>query len=289
MKPKHVLFYSTLRCNAACEFCPIWQLSPDQQTLETDPRLIIDNLHLARRQGGKQLLVTGGEPLLRDDLPQILEAAKQLGFRIELSTNGILYADKGRALKAWVDRWLFSIDYPIASEHDRSRGVECFSEVISALKSTNNSAINFTITRDSIRYLPEMVELAERLNKVIQILPVHDFQGTQGFEPITLEHIKYYSRHRLVVVDLALLQFIKDGGNQVLFPRCRAQETTLTIAPDGQLIKPCFFNPAGRQGKENVCSCCMRWPYMLPSLSSAWDKYRLLALYSNWLNRAKVL
>jgi len=280
-------YYLTLRCNDTCEFCSIWQ-NEEYAKIEEKPC----DLSQLKKAGVEQLNIAGGEPLLREDLPEILKTAKELGFSIELTTNGILYSEKGRRIGGLVDRLLFHLDYPIASEHDRSRGVECFHTVISAIEYAKTlgekPVINFTLTRDSIRFLPEMVELAEKLKVFVRLSPVSDFYGTQGFEPATVEHIKYYARRKNVLVNLAVLEFVKAGGNKVLYPRCRAAETTITIMPDGSRVSPCFFNPGGRPGKEDVCSGCMRWPYMLPSFSRGIDKYFWLDRYSEWIKASRL-
>ena len=45
-------------------------------------------------QGVVFLLITGGEPLLRDDFPQIYTELSKLGFIISINTNGYLITDK---------------------------------------------------------------------------------------------------------------------------------------------------------------------------------------------------
>ncbi|MBU0672396.1 MAG: hypothetical protein KJ732_05140, partial [Candidatus Margulisbacteria bacterium] len=73
----------------------------------------------------------------------------------------------------------------------------------------------------------------------------------------------------------------------VFMPRCKAASSTITILPDGQQVTPCFFNQGGSQGREDICSSCMRWPYMIPSFAKGLDKYFWLNLYSNFINRRK--
>ena len=281
-------YFVTLRCNDACEYCSVW---PNEDYQKYDEKTA--DLALIRKAGVKELNIMGGEPLLRDDLPEILGRAKALGFEISLTTNGIIYREKARSIAGLVDRLNFYLDYPTAEEHDRSRGVECFTEVIAAIRQARElqerPVIFFTITRDSVRYLPEMAELAEKLGVRLYLSPVYDFYGTQGFESATVDHIKYFARRRGVLADLAALEFVRSGGNRTLYPRCRARQTTVTLLPDGSRLTPCFFNPNGRQGSENVCSSCMRWPYMLPSFSIGLDKYFWLNLYSEILTRRKLV
>ena len=290
MTSKVCNYYITLRCNDTCEFCSIWR-DPGCQDIRESGDRVKEILSDLIREGVKHLNITGGEPLLRDDLPQILKQAKGLGLTAELTTNGILYPEKARLLDGLVDRLFFSLDYPVAEEHDRSRGVDCFHLAIRGIKLAQQLGqrpmINFTMTRDSVRFLPGMVELSEKLGVLLYLSPVYDFYGTQGFEDATLSHIRYYSRKRNVLVNLAVLEFVRAGGNRVVFPRCRAREMTVTLLPDGKRITPCFFNPDGRQGREGICSSCMRWPYMLPSFSKGLDKYFWLNLYSRLNNQRK--
>ncbi len=285
MTPSVCNYYATLRCNDQCEFSTLWQLEnpPEERPYDLDQ---------LKKEGVKQLNITGGEPLLRDDLPEILKAAKELGLAVELTTNGILYAEKSKSMAGLLDRLYFSLDYPIASEHDRSRGTDCFHLAVSAIEHAKalgeKPIINFTLTRDSVRFLPEMIELAEKLKVFVYLNPVYDFYGTQGFEPATVEHIKYYARRKNALVNLAALAFVKAGGNKSLYPRCRAKDTTVTVMPDGSRVSTCFFNPGGRPGKEDVCSGCMRWPYMLPSFATGVDKYFWLNLLSEFSQRRKL-
>ena len=282
-------YYVTFRSNDTCEFHTIWQNEEFQKVGEAGYQDVLKQL---KRQGVKRLNITGGEPLLRDGLPDLLKQAKASGFETQLSTNGILYADLAGHLTGLVDRLYFALDYPFASEHDRSRGVECFKTALAAIEQARTlnqrPIIKFTMTRESVRFLPEMVDLAARLRVPVYLSPVYDHFGLQGFEPSTIDHILYYSRRRHVLVNRAALEFVKRGGNNLVLSRCRAQETTVTILPDGRQVLPCFFNQAGRQGQAAACASCLRWPYILPSFTRGIDKYYWLNLYSEMINRRKL-
>ena len=280
-------FFLTLQCNDLCEFSRLWLGAGDQEIrVSGDQGKVL--LKELRIKGVTQLNLLGGEPLLADNLTEILRAAKFYRLETSLTTNGILYGEKARLIGGLVDRLYFLLDYPIASEHDRSRGVECFNQVIEGIKLAHGLGekpiINFTLTRDSVRFLPEMVDLAEKIKTPVYLNPVEEFYGTQGFEPATLDHIKYYGRRQNVLVDLAAIEFIRAGGNKVIFTRCRADSTTVTILPDGTRTAPCYYNQGGKTGREPVCSGCMRWPYMLPSFTKGIDKYFWLNLFSEWMN-----
>ncbi|MBP7829656.1 MAG: radical SAM protein [Kiritimatiellae bacterium] len=73
----------TYRCNARCHMCHTWQHP-------TDPAEEIGAADLARLPDIPTLNVTGGEPFLRDDLPELLDVLRGKARRVVVSTNGYL-------------------------------------------------------------------------------------------------------------------------------------------------------------------------------------------------------
>jgi MoaA/NifB/PqqE/SkfB family radical SAM enzyme len=200
-------------------------------------------------------------------------------------------------------------------EHDRSRGTACFKQVISGIDLAKKAGIQpilrYGLTLDSIRFLPELVDLAEARGVKVWLEPVYDRKYSLGFfENISLEHIKYYKNHPLVEFSFAALAFVRDRGNQKLWPRCKAVSTVITIFPDNSLAFPCFYLPQKRfkldgdlfevytrpgflteiekgQGKFPECQGCMAFSYMLPSFQIGFDRYFLLQWFSDWWSRRK--
>lgn len=73
---------TTYRCNARCRMCNIWQY-PTRQLEEFSPE-ILEKIPPAM----KRLNITGGEPLLRKDLSDIVGILARKTARLEISTNG---------------------------------------------------------------------------------------------------------------------------------------------------------------------------------------------------------
>ncbi len=291
MAPRVCLYYITFQCNDTCEFCQIWNDGALQGIESAPVERHIENLKNAKKGGALELQVLGGEPLLYDELPRFLAAAKEEGFETDLYTNGIKYMDRAKEIKGTTRTIYFSLDYPITDEHDRSRGTECFSTVIGniryALEIGENPVILYNITRDSLRFIPEMMEIAGKMLVKVRFNPVYDYNGLTGFERESLDYMKYFFNQKNVQLDLAALEFIKNRGNNIGYPRCRARETTITYLPDAARAVPCLFNRNGRQGREQACIGCASWPYMLPSFSIGLDRYRLLSEYSRLKTRQK--
>jgi cyclic pyranopterin phosphate synthase len=106
------------RCNFRCSYCmPEDKYHKDFQFMSSDERLSFDEIvRLARIFAGlgvHKLRITGGEPLLRANLPELIaELAAIEGIDdIALTTNGILLAQHAAALKAaGLDRVTVSLD-----------------------------------------------------------------------------------------------------------------------------------------------------------------------------------
>lgn len=91
-------------CNFRCPFCHNSQLlGPDAETfMETEELLTF----LKSRQGILEgVCITGGEPTLQKDLPDLLRAIKEMGYAVKLDTNGY----RPEVLKALVAEGL--VDY----------------------------------------------------------------------------------------------------------------------------------------------------------------------------------
>jgi MoaA/NifB/PqqE/SkfB family radical SAM enzyme len=114
--PRILYIEVTKRCNAACDFCPYWQ---DHRRGELE-----DYSPIVARLRPFCVTFSGGEPLLRSDLPQVVAQVAALSPRpyIAVLTNGwLLSPDRARALReAGCEQISISIDY-IGKRHDDRR------------------------------------------------------------------------------------------------------------------------------------------------------------------------
>jgi cyclic pyranopterin phosphate synthase len=89
----------TKRCNLDCIYCHkegIFDDSNDEMTPDEISRI----LGICISQGIKKVKITGGEPLLRSDIIEIVEGISSLGIEdISMTTNGIYLADYAKRLK----------------------------------------------------------------------------------------------------------------------------------------------------------------------------------------------
>jgi heme b synthase len=161
-----VFWELTARCNLRCVHCraeatPI--RAPEEMTTDEALRFV-DELAAA---GRPILVLTGGEPLYRDDLFEIASYATRKGFRVALATNGTL-VDEGtaeRIVESGVRRVSVSIDGATAATHDGFRGVPGSFEAALAgfdrLRERGMSMqINTTVSRHNVDELPRIIRLA---------------------------------------------------------------------------------------------------------------------------------
>ena len=89
-------FELTRRCNFRCAMCYVH--SEENRENELSAREWLKIASEARDSGMIFLLLTGGEPFLRDDFEQIYSSLAEMGFVITINTNGSLYRDGVREL-----------------------------------------------------------------------------------------------------------------------------------------------------------------------------------------------
>lgn len=181
--PYYVQFYITGRCNLMCRQCNIVETNSPVGEMNLDQiREVASSL---KRAGAGIVLLTGGEPFLRDDLPQIVEAFCRLGMNVRLQTAGTRVATEDR-LRACYDAGARDINVSLDS-------LDCAtSDYINAVPGSGDSAI-LTIERISrifrrrsailslgtvlsrFNYLeiPSIIEFARRIGWLVSVVPVH--------------------------------------------------------------------------------------------------------------------
>jgi PqqA peptide cyclase len=161
----------TYRCPLRCPYCsnPLnWNGESYRQELSTDDWLRVTRQ--ARQLGVLQLGLSGGEPLLRNDLELLIQTAAELGLYTTLVTAGtLLTTERATKLKhLGLDHIQISIQDSRAIESDRIAGRESFDQKIAAAQLVK--ALGFPLTlnvvlhRQNLDRIEEILALAERLN-----------------------------------------------------------------------------------------------------------------------------
>jgi MoaA/NifB/PqqE/SkfB family radical SAM enzyme len=134
--PTHAIVAVTNRCNARCKMCDIWKKGPGQELKPQDYARLPASL--------KEINVTGGEPLLREDLGTVISVMKARcpGVRIVLSTNGLL-PDRLRRLLGQTGEITVRVSMDgVGALHDSIRGVEgAYGKALETLKAARSAGI----------------------------------------------------------------------------------------------------------------------------------------------------
>jgi heme d1 biosynthesis radical SAM protein NirJ len=121
-----------------------------------------------KQYGVPVLILSGGEPLLRPDIFEISQRAKDMGFYTALSTNGTLIDESNidKIVEMNYDYLGISID-GMRETHDYFRRKQgAFDEAMRGIRLCRDKGIKvglrFTVTQDNANELPEMLELIKR-------------------------------------------------------------------------------------------------------------------------------
>jgi len=167
--PRLVAWEVTRRCNLSCIHCRASaECGPYPGELDTEKCLqVLDQI---ADLGKPIIILTGGEPLMREDVFELSQYGAKLGLRIVMATNGTLITPKRveKMKSSGIMRISISLDGPDAETHDAFRQVPGAFEAalagIRILKETGMEfQINTTVTRMNIRYIEEMLQLAIEL------------------------------------------------------------------------------------------------------------------------------
>lgn len=97
-------------CNLSCGYCDTkWASQPDVPVEELSAEDIVS---FVMESGARNVTVTGGEPLLQKELPELIDALMSAGLRVEIETNGSLPIDSYSDRKY---RPVFTMDYKLPS------------------------------------------------------------------------------------------------------------------------------------------------------------------------------
>lgn len=192
---KVVAWELTGACNLRCTHCRASAGAPSKHELTTREALsLIDSL----APHDPLLIMTGGEPLMREDLFELLAHAKRRGVRCVLSTNGTMLTPSiaMRIREKGVERVSISLDGATPSTHDRIRGGGAFDGAIEGARCVLEAGlelqINTTLTKENIHEKDAILRLAMRLGAtglhVFMLVPTGRGRREEELSPSQYEH-----------------------------------------------------------------------------------------------------
>lgn len=178
--PAWAAWQVTYRCNLQCSFCNYWQ-TPSRP----EDELSTDGFREASRRladlGAVLVSLAGGEPLIRDDIVDIVEAVGRYHFPF-ITTNGWKATPELAAEIFRAGCWgvSVSLDYADAARHDRQRGrAGAFDRAVAAVEMFSKARrhdwqrvnIMAVLVRDNLDEIEKLLKLAGRLDAYVMVQP----------------------------------------------------------------------------------------------------------------------
>ncbi|MBN2482657.1 MAG: radical SAM protein [Candidatus Omnitrophica bacterium] len=170
-KPQVLQLSVTYRCNLNCKMCSIAHHLDKEEELSTEQ--IFHVIDEAKRYGIKEILLTGGEPFLREDIYRILKyiGDNQMFSIVTTNGTGINRETVNKVANSGINHFHFSLD-GLSDMNDYFRGEGVFEKVLDAItllnaeRSKNRSfsiGIACTVMNKNVHQLGDMVQLADEL------------------------------------------------------------------------------------------------------------------------------
>ena len=162
----------TRRCNLNCVHCRAGsERGPYPGELDTDKCIqILDEIS---RVGKPIVILTGGEPLLREDVFYLAEYGNGIGLRMVMATNGTLLTPEivAKMKASGIKRVSISIDGADEQQHDRFRNVPgAFKGSLEGIEQLKKGGVEFqintTVARHNLENIEQILKLAVELGAV---------------------------------------------------------------------------------------------------------------------------
>jgi len=171
IRPDSCSVMITNRCNLRCIMCKQWRTPAVEELSARQWFKAIDDMAAV---GIKNIHFTGGEPLLREDIEEIIRYACGKAMATGITTNGILLTPErlSRLVAAGLRSVALSID-AIGDAYSDIRGVDrsfekvkAAAESLSAMKMSGkiDAYINFTVMKDSLGHVGEVKRFADSMH-----------------------------------------------------------------------------------------------------------------------------
>jgi radical SAM protein with 4Fe4S-binding SPASM domain len=273
IRPEEIKIEVTPSCNLSCYFCfnknTYAKTKRQTRQLSTEKWMrVIDEI---AEVGIPNLRFTGGEPLTRNDIFDLMLYAKLKGLHVKLNTNGVLVDEKvARILERCADEVLLPLHAHDAKTEKKITGSNIFNKKINAIKSLVNSKVaarcNTVITKNVISNLDKFVKLVVKLevNDWFLALPVptentKNLINNNDIREL-IEKILWYHSKNIQIRIAQGMPFCSYDPRKVSQVAIGASScgpySMLAIDPMGK-IKPCYSidKKLGKATKDSIMKC----------------------------------
>ncbi|MBP1912086.1 TIGR04053 family radical SAM/SPASM domain-containing protein [Thermococcus stetteri] len=214
-KPILVFWETTKACQLKCKHCraeAILQALPGELTTDEGKKLIDSLTDFGRPY--PILILTGGDPLMRKDIFELIDYAVEKGIRVGLApavTPLLTEETIDEIVEHGVKAVSISLDSPFSEVHDAIRGIEGTWErtvwaIKEFLKRDVSVQVNTVVMRETVEGLPEMAKLLKELGvniwEVFYLVPTGRGSFESDLKPEEWEDVTHFlyeaSKHLLV-------------------------------------------------------------------------------------------
>ncbi len=243
--PLVVSMVVTNRCNYSCGYCDRW----DGRGYQLTTSAIMAMLDEMAAMGTKRLILTGGEPLIRRDIFDVINRAKTHGFKVNLNSNGTL-VPKFIDRLANIDGLTISIDGD-RDTHDAIRGEGAFDSAIAAVRAAREHAhirirLSAVISRASIGAEDALLDIARRERVEVFFQPAEELRlGSDSTNPIaspigryreTIDHlVAEKERGAPIANSVSALKYLRTWPNGAALP-CAGSKLFVRVSQDGRVM-----------------------------------------------------
>jgi MoaA/NifB/PqqE/SkfB family radical SAM enzyme len=208
--PVYVQFYVTARCNLTCEQCNIIYTNSDVREATIDEiKLIADNF---AEMGVAIVLLTGGEPFARKDLPEIIYAFESRGVHVRMQTNGSASEEQiARAVEAGGTDISISLDSLNSVKQDKINGQfdKSWHQALKAMalftqylpKEGSFASLGCVMQPQNLDSIEDVIRFGTEISWFTSLVPAHvtDYAHPRGFR--TFDQSLLFRESELATVD----------------------------------------------------------------------------------------
>ena len=265
----------TGRCNLACFFCHHEGYTPNicsaSKTIKELSKEDIGRIvSVAAGHGISRVKLTGGEPLLRPDIGEIIQTVKGIKGINEVSmvTNGVFLEENLKNLGG-LNRMNVSIHTSRPAVYKKITGRGLHSKVLDGIRQSIAAGLPVKLNMTIIKGLnenevPEMTALAKELGADLQVIEYHSQNFKETLAP-NIPHIEawleansekstelYDNRRRKFLVNGVWVTLVNPMFNKDFCNNCHR----LRVTPDGS-FKPCLLRQDNHVKFDPASEACI--------------------------------
>lgn len=254
--PVNLTWEVTLACNLRCRHCLSSSAEPAEGELSTAEALaLVEELH---QEGVFQINFGGGEPFMRPDFMQILDACHERGIMTCISTNGTLITAQlvEQLSRTSMVAIQVSLDGAKKETCEAIRGKGTYEDALKALELLKLSAIptsiNTVLTADNADEIQELQNLANHLGVTLRISRFRPSgRGADNWEELRptptqlLAFSAWLAEHDNVRTGDSFFSLTSQERQGLGLNLCGAAKLTCCVSPTG-MVYPCAFLQSDR-------------------------------------------